>query len=428
MSEYKVIFRTSREKPDKEFPLTWERGCPLMLEAIQISRNTGNGKAFLQARLRNVCAEEVSLFKAKFVCRFKEEALQEFVIEPLDADIASGAEYVVKPIELPYGDAIGVEGAVLFVSGASETWESSIEPEMLPGSKRLGLSEDAIDERTKELREVGCSKFAAAASYALEGHEHWVLCPCGQVNVGTDRCVSCGLSFGAYRSGSEDEEELERRAMERQKREEAEKQAQEDRKNARRKKMIRVCAPILVIGIILASFWYFTVSLPRTNAENEFSEFQSGNTLYEYEEWVDFDEWNEKSSSYQDGLKGLIDSAYFELSDESKLKVLEQLAKAQTIDEIYKKNQSNWAVNPSELRISVALEKVTVEDDVDKNDTFTVCVESRDQASWYSRSLKRNTWTTFKHKYEAKFTANVIDGTIDMWPLICTSTDLVGYY
>ena len=199
-------------------------------------------------------------------------------------------------------------------------------------------------------------------------------------------------------------------------------------KTLEEKKMIRVCAPILVIGIILASFWYFTVSLPRTNAENEFSEFQSGNTLYEYEEWVDFDEWNEKSSSYQDGLKGLIDSAYFELSDESKLKVLEQLAKAQTIDEIYKKNQSNWAVNPSELRISVALEKVTVEDDVDKNDTFTVCVESRDQASWYSRSLKRNTWTTFKHKYEAKFTANVIDGTIDMWPLICTSTDLVGYY
>lgn len=427
MSKYKVIFRTDLKKPDKRFPIKWEHGCPLIFEAIQISRDIETGKAFLQAKLRNVCAEEVLSFKAKLVCHFREGDSEEFSIEPLDADLAPGNEYVIKPFELPHGDAVGVEESIFSVSYASGGWDSSSESEDIPKVGLLSLSMEAISERAKELEEAGCKEPATAARYALECHEGWSLCPCGQVNVGTSGCVSCGLDFGVYSSEFEDEGELRRKGVERREREEEERRAREDRKKASRKRVIQVCLPILAFGVMAIAFWYSTVFLPHSNAENDFAEFCRDNVLYEYDEGVDYEEWKEKSAAYQEKLSAFICSSYSALSDDSKLDVLKLLATAQTIDAIYKEEMTNWTVNPSELVIRVALDKVTVKDGVVNDNSFTVYVESRDNASWYDKGKGHNYSSTFRDKYEATFTPNLADGTVDMWVLERTSTDLMGY-
>ena len=46
MAEYKVIFRD--EKPD------WQENCPIVLEAVQASRDTQSSATFLQLKLRNI--------------------------------------------------------------------------------------------------------------------------------------------------------------------------------------------------------------------------------------------------------------------------------------------------------------------------------------------------------------------------------------
>lgn len=214
MGAYKVIFRADKSA-DSQNRITWEQGCPLMFDAVQISRHTETGVAFLQAKLRNIGADAVTSFKSEITCRFKDGSAQEFTIEPLDADMPPGGFYEIKPIELPRGDAVSTDASVKSAITESGEWRTSTNPARIPEGTRLELSEAALKERTLELEEHGCKMSEFAAPFAVEVHDSWTMCACSQPNVGTERCVECGLTLQPYDKSCESEEALIRQAGQR---------------------------------------------------------------------------------------------------------------------------------------------------------------------------------------------------------------------
>lgn len=193
MSDYKVVFRADAE--NAENGITWEPGCPLMLEAIQVSRNTETGEAFLQAKVRNLTDKTIESFKMKLSCTYQDGSSETFEAESLDADIAPCGEYVPKAVRLAKGSAAKAGGHVTMAKESETVWRSSASPEPLPQRKPLNLSEMALAERMLQLRERGCSKAQEAAPYGQAEHDGWTQCACGQISMGLGVCPSCGLDM-----------------------------------------------------------------------------------------------------------------------------------------------------------------------------------------------------------------------------------------
>ena len=423
MGEFKVIYRidSTDETPD----ITWEEGCPLLLDALQISRNTDTGEAFLQSRFLNISGQKIDSFKVEFTVCYGDGSEEVLCLNPLDADVFSGMTYSAKPAALSAGDAIAAKAKIESVSLDSERWVSHQPLSKVRKPRVLSLSSTALEERVSELRELGCKDSHKASLYSIERNDGWTLCPCGQVNVGTTRCVSCGLDLSAYSSELEDLKTLSQKGADRKEREETERRIKDAKKAETKKKAIRFIVPVLLIGLILLAAWYSTVFLPRDNAEKGLLAFEENNSLYEYDEWVDLDEWEDKSTDYTEGLNSFTSSNYSNLSEESKLKVLKLLAKEEAIDAIYDKVVSNWTINPPELEVSLLLDSVSIEDDDEKDGTFTVTVESRENAGWYSSSLKHKLSSTFECEYQATFKPNLEKGSVDMYPLQRVSCELM---
>lgn len=425
MSGFKVVYRID---PTDDTPeITWEEGCPLLLDALQIARNTDTGEAYVQTRFLNISGEKINSFKVTITVVYGDGSEENLCLNPLDADIFSGMTYSARPVVLSAGDAIAARVKVEIVCRDSGQWVSHLPLSKVRKPCALSLSSTALEERVDELRELGCKDSRKASLYSIERNDGWTLCPCGQVNVGTKYCVSCGLDLSTYSSALEDLKTLSQKGADRKEREEAERQKRDEKQAETKKKAIRFSVPMLLIVLILLMVWYSAVFLPRDNAEKGLSAFEENNSLYEYGDWVDLDEWEEKSTNYTEELKNFTSFNYSRLSEESKLKVLKLLAKEETIDVIYDEVVSNWAIDPPELEVSLALDSVSIEDDDENGGTFTVTVESREHAGWYSSSSKRKQSTSFECEYQATFEPDLEKGSVDMHPLQRVSSELVYF-
>lgn len=425
MSGFKVVYRID---PTDDTPeITWEEGCPLLLDALQIARNTDTGEAYVQTRFLNISGEKINSFKVTITVVYGDGSEENLCLNPLDADIFSGMTYSARPVVLSAGDAIAARVKVEIVCRDSGQWVSHLPLSKVRKPCALSLSSTALEERVDELRELGCKDSRKASLYSIERNDGWTLCPCGQVNVGTKYCVSCGLDLSTYSSALEDLKTLSQKGADRKEREEAERQKRDEKQAETKKKAIRFSVPMLLIVLILLMVWYSAVFLPRDNAEKGLSAFEENNSLYEYGDWVDLDEWEEKSTNYTEELKNFTSFNYSRLSEESKLKVLKLLAKEETIDAIYDEVVSNWAIDPPELEVSLALDSVSIEDDDENGGTFTVTVESREHAGWYSSSSKRKQSTSFECEYQATFEPDLEKGSVDMHPLQRVSSGLVYF-
>lgn len=425
MSGFKVVYRID---PTDDTPeITWEEGCPLLLDALQIARNTDTGEAYVQTRFLNISGEKINSFKVTITVVYGDGSEENLCLNPLDADIFSGMTYSARPVVLSAGDAIAARVKVEIVCRDSGQWVSHLPLSKVRKPCALSLSSTALEERVDELRELGCKDSRKASLYSIERNDGWTLCPCGQVNVGTKYCVSCGLDLSNYSSALEDLKTLSQKGADRKEREEAERQKRDEKQAETKKKAIRFSVPMLLIVLILLMVWYSAVFLPRDNAEKGLSAFEENNSLYEYGDWVDLDEWEEKSTNYTEELKNFTSFNYSRLSEESKLKVLKLLAKEETIDAIYDEVVSNWAIDPPELEVSLALDSVSIEDDDENGGTFTVTVESREHAGWYSSSSKRKQSTSFECEYQATFEPDLEKGSVDMHPLQRVSSELVYF-
>lgn len=244
MANFKVIYRVDKAS-EGEGALTWEPGCPLTFEAIQVSRNVDNGQAFLQAKVRNISNQPIRSFKVVLEV-FYEEGISEAVdINPLDADIAKGSTYVLKPVALSQGDVKSVEAAVERVRLAGSTWGSYFPPLPMPKPKAAELSESAIEERCKQVWGFPNPRNLSFARNSFEEYDGWWLCPCGQLNVGSDTCFACKASLDKLRgAGAEDEDALKGLA--------AEREMAARRVKARKRKRVGVAVAAALVIVVLA--------------------------------------------------------------------------------------------------------------------------------------------------------------------------------
>lgn len=246
MGEFKVIYRIDSTNATPE--IKWEEGCPLLLDALQISRDTDTGEAFLQSRFRNISGQKIESFSVEFTVQYDNGERETLNLDPLDADIFPGEKYDAKPFELSAGDAVSVEVKTESAKQSLNEWVSSCPASAIPKPDLLSLSSVALEERSIELREMGCRESGKASHYAIGRHDGWTLCPCGQINVGISFCVSCGLHFDDLSNECSEEYFARAAADRRVKRAEQEKLRDERRRENRKQWIRRIPLLILVMG------------------------------------------------------------------------------------------------------------------------------------------------------------------------------------
>ena len=207
MSKYKVVFRMDGLEGSAARPF-WEIGCPLFFDAVQVSRDVDSGAAYLQARVLNVSGSLASSFSAQFHIQYEDGSTEDLESNALDADIAPSGKYTLQPREMRQGDVKLVQPRIVKANISGTSWTAKSEPKMVQRSARLSLSEAALSERAKLLKEAGCVTPETAAPFALEYNDGWTLCPCGQPSLySAETCPRCHLRFNEidYRYQSESE-------------------------------------------------------------------------------------------------------------------------------------------------------------------------------------------------------------------------------
>lgn len=304
MANFKVIYRVDASSKGDD-ALTWETGCPLMFEAIQISRNTETGDTYLQGKLLNISNQKIQSFKALITVEYEDGNTETAEFNPLDADILDGAVYKLEPVLLKQGNAIKASGRIESVKLASEKWESAANPTIIPEPQSIGLSEEAIQERYEEIWKPLKSHMALHerkkfAANRLEEHEGWWLCPCGQVNIGKGTCAKCGASLDALQNpDAEDEEALLSAAKERRTSEELSANLKEQKsRKITTFVLIGIAIAIVVVAVAVFAFqsWQNTQYEDGASAfeshdyETAAAAFQSLGNYKDSNEWAQYSE------------------------------------------------------------------------------------------------------------------------------------------
>ena len=292
---YKIAFR-AHVREGGDHPITWEPGCPLLFETIQVARSVETGKAFLQAKLTNLTAGEVASYHARFIVAYRDGSTQSFDVEPLDADIAPGSSHQITPLALKGGDALYAEGVVLSVRTAEGDWKSSAKPEPLPGPVPLGLSLKAIEERERVLK--GYPHFPAEAfGRGPTVGEGWWACPCGRLNVGATSCGECGTPLAVMQQAGDEDWLLER--IEKQEEEAAKRKENQARRWALAKRVLRIAVPVALVVIVLAlilALW----GVPMLRFNDALAKAEAGNFQEAYDTLVELGDFNDADAKAQD--------------------------------------------------------------------------------------------------------------------------------
>ena len=199
MSEYKVIFKATSDNACNS-QTTWEQGCPLLMKAVQVSRNTTTGDAYLQMRIKNISSHLAISFHARFEIYSPDGSSEFHEINPLDADIAPGAEFIANPIHLELGNIASVNALIDSVNLESSKWRSTADACPSPKPIQSEMQEAALAERQAQLASQGVPR-SAQTNIEFQEEDEWWMCLCGQVNtVDRNNCCNCGARLETLKS------------------------------------------------------------------------------------------------------------------------------------------------------------------------------------------------------------------------------------
>ena len=179
MSKYKVAFKADRDTAGS-YALDWEPECPVQITAVQISRNVESSATFLQVKVRNVSSECISSIVVELEARLLTGETERTSLEYLDVDIAAAAEVTLKPRQLAHANVTACKLTVKRTNDSKETWQSTGFAKPIPAHKELQLSRRAFEQRARAL-EVKVDDRTIKG--AVQDHETWWVCACGQINV-----------------------------------------------------------------------------------------------------------------------------------------------------------------------------------------------------------------------------------------------------
>ncbi len=269
MANFKVVFRSDNQGADTA--PGWEPGCPLLINAVQVSRNTDTGQCFLQLKLSNVSDEIVSSYKLQVDVAYADGTTETVDLRPLDADIRPVQTCRPDPVPLSGSDILSATTRVITVSQPNGSWRTASAAEPIPVGKPLELEQFAAIERKRLLVDLG--KDPDDYDCRIVEGDGWWVCTGGIPNVNRDTCCACGLSRDMLKN-LENEAYLHAKAEERKTIEEA--------KNRRKRRRNVFCALLcIVIAIVAAciSLAYLAIE-PYLNA-TQLQEQGSYKTAYE---------------------------------------------------------------------------------------------------------------------------------------------------
>lgn len=286
MSNYKIVFKQKVEEGSNR---NWEAGCPLTVAAVQISRDVQSGQAFLQAQVQNISDSTVDSYSLSIKVQYSDGTEETQEQTNLDADISAGSIENIKPLKLEKGDVENAEMLITKVVQDGNVWTPSGSPTPLPHQNVLKLSENAQNERKKQLMESHVRVSSPERSVVDEG-SYWI-CTCGQLNGNRDTCVAC-------RFNREDAQRLENEALleeahdKRLKEERQRSEAEAEKKRALQARVKKGCiaAAIIIVIAVVAFFAYRLISDAMESAAQEasnqvaFTEAVSAMDAGEYED------------------------------------------------------------------------------------------------------------------------------------------------
>ena len=204
MAEYKIIFKAGL-KAEGNNALTWEPGCPALVTAIQVSRNTETSATYLQVKVRNVSDAAISSIFAGLEVSLPDGSVDRVSLEYLDVDIPAGEEQALKPMALSHSDIASCSLTMSRVALPSGQWQTATAAQPIPKREPLPqLPQRAIDQRARALNVKADDD---ALRNAVQDHGDWWVCACGQVNVSRDTCCGCNREK-ALLLANEDESKL----------------------------------------------------------------------------------------------------------------------------------------------------------------------------------------------------------------------------
>ena len=83
MANFKVVYRDERP--------AWQPGCPILVEVVQVARDTESQRAFLQVRARNVSGGTVGAIEAEALVTSPDGSAETVPLSTLDADVPPNA-------------------------------------------------------------------------------------------------------------------------------------------------------------------------------------------------------------------------------------------------------------------------------------------------------------------------------------------------
>lgn len=277
MTEYKVVFRADQTKQTLLSPL-WEKGCPLLVEAVQVSRNVKNSKAYLQIKLRNISNEMINSFEAIAHIDYAKEDPEETHLSYLDADIPAGSTKTLNAVSLKNSDVESATVTILECKDSSTHWKTSNPSQPIPLPITLDLPDELLDERAKliwgdiftsssifntlssafdtpaekEREQKLASKYKQMQNLSPVIEDNWWVCACGQVNLNREKCLSCKTKLSQMTKPELNDKGFLKDSKEKRTRDALEKSLKQDQKHKRIKKvlLITLLAVLLVFAVI----------------------------------------------------------------------------------------------------------------------------------------------------------------------------------
>lgn len=286
--------------------IPWEPGCPVILEAVQVSRDAEKGSAYLQARMKNVGARRVEYLRIKTTLSLSDGGTTGAVFEYFDISVKPGESTALPAQPTEQVNVVGIEAKAVAVKTDASEWKSTDAEGTIPeGGKLLFLDPELLAERRKLFDENGLD--AAHADYAVQSGPSWWVCACGQLNV---RRASCWLCR-AEREFLEKTEEAQFLQQSAEKRAAADKQAEqearraEETKRKRRAKTIKIAIPIVAAIAVVAGAIAATVTfvIPQINYNEAMDEFNEGNYEAAFEKFNGLNFSDSEEKKHQAGVK-----------------------------------------------------------------------------------------------------------------------------
>ena len=182
MAQYKVIYRDEN--------LGWQPGCPILIEAVQVSRNVDTSQCYLQLKVKNISGDAIDKVVIPLVVTTPQGETEAATFNSLDANIRPGAEWKPSAKALKALEVAKIDARVS-VAGSLDAF-ADIAP--LPKPEPLDLSDGAKRIRDAEIRKDGVKPELLVGR--AEDNGRWWLCSCGAANVERGKCHRCGATKG----------------------------------------------------------------------------------------------------------------------------------------------------------------------------------------------------------------------------------------